>query len=173
MPDDQDASGMDARLRRVEDMLEIYNLIATHPPFADTGAMQYARKLWSDDAVFKRSDGQGRMSLNDMEAKAGDPLHAAAMDGGLAHFCGHPYVRVDGDTALAISYLQLLTPARDSEPVAIPGHGSSRGYFVHKVVVNRWHMVRTPAGWRVKDRVASSLDGGAAPRELLMDVLQG
>src|ERR1700761_2734137 len=125
MQSDPDPNGLEARLRRVEDMLEIYNLIATHPPFADTGAMQYARKLWADDAVFKRSDGQGTMSLDEMEAKAGDPGPAAAMDAGLAHFCGHPYVRVDGDTALAVSYLQLLTPSKDFKPVTISAHGTS------------------------------------------------
>jgi hypothetical protein len=172
MQDDQGQGGLESRLRRVEDMLEIYNLIATHPPFADTGAMQYARKLWSDDAVFRRSDGQGEMTIADMEKKAGDPAHAAAMDGGLAHFCGHPYVRVDGDTAMAISYLQLLTPARGAEPVTIPGHGVSEGYFMHKVVVNKWDLVRTPSGWRVHHRIAASLNGDAKPRELLMGVLQ-
>jgi hypothetical protein len=35
---DSDGGTLEQRLRAIEDRLEIYNLIATHPPSADTGA---------------------------------------------------------------------------------------------------------------------------------------
>jgi hypothetical protein len=34
----------------LEDRLEIYNLIASHPPSADTGAGDYTASVWTEDA---------------------------------------------------------------------------------------------------------------------------
>ena len=42
------------RLRAIEDRLEIYNLIASHPPSADTAADYYTRAVYADDGVFDR-----------------------------------------------------------------------------------------------------------------------
>ena len=37
------------RLLAVEDRLEIYNLIASHPPSADTGADYYSRAIYVEE----------------------------------------------------------------------------------------------------------------------------
>src|SRR6188472_373106 len=37
------------RIRAIEDRLEIYNLIASHPPSADTGADYYTRAVYVDE----------------------------------------------------------------------------------------------------------------------------
>src|SRR5215468_572535 len=42
------------RIRGIEDRLEIYNLIAGHPPSADTGNARYAESVFTADAVFDR-----------------------------------------------------------------------------------------------------------------------
>ena len=42
------------RLRAIEDRLEIYNIIASHPPSADTGADYYARAVYAEDGAFDR-----------------------------------------------------------------------------------------------------------------------
>jgi hypothetical protein len=39
-------SDLEARLRMIEDRLDIYNLIAGHPPSADTGADYYTRAVY-------------------------------------------------------------------------------------------------------------------------------
>jgi len=39
------------RIRAIEDRLAIYNLIASHPPSADTGAQSYIRSIFADDGV--------------------------------------------------------------------------------------------------------------------------
>ena len=41
-------------LRLIEDRLDIYNLIASHPPSADTGAGDYTATVWTEDGVFDR-----------------------------------------------------------------------------------------------------------------------
>jgi hypothetical protein len=50
----QDNSALERRIRAIEDRLEIYNLIASHPPSADTGAATYAEAVYTEDGVFDR-----------------------------------------------------------------------------------------------------------------------
>jgi SnoaL-like protein len=101
----------------------------------------------------------------------GTPGHKAAIAGGLAHFAGLPRVDVHGDTAIATSYLQILTPHPSADPVEVPNHGTSRGFRVHRVGVNRWELLRTPDGWKIKRRTLRSLDGSEPARELLRRAL--
>ena len=47
------------RLRAVEDKLEILNLIASHPPAADTGADYYTKWSFTEDGVIDLGGGKG------------------------------------------------------------------------------------------------------------------
>ena len=49
-----DAKTLEERLRLIEDRFEIYDLIASHPPSADTGAGDYTASVWTEDGVFDR-----------------------------------------------------------------------------------------------------------------------
>src|ERR1700736_5459759 len=135
---DSDGGTLEQRLRAIEDRLEIYNLIATHPPSADTGAGEYTASVWTEDGVFDRGAEfprpAGRAAIADGSS---NPEHQRAIEQGIAHFAGLPYVRVTGDTAFAISYLQILVPDRVGPPFEVPNHGSSGGFHVHRVSANR------------------------------------
>jgi hypothetical protein len=96
-----------------------------------------------------------------------EPGHQAAIAGGLAHFCGLPQIRLDGDKAVVTSYLQIITPHPTAEPIEVPNHGSTKGFRIHRVGANKWELVRTPAGWKVKRRTLRALDGTEPARELL------
>ena len=52
--DANDARTLERRLRLIEDRFEIYNLIASHPPSADTGDGDYTASVWTEDGVFDR-----------------------------------------------------------------------------------------------------------------------
>ena len=159
---------LEARLRLIEDRLEIYNLIAGHPPSADTGASDYTASVWTEDGTFDRGDEfakpAGRAAIAGTGASA---EHHRAIEQGIAHFAGLPYVRVSGDTAFAISYLQILVPDRVGPVFEVPNHGATKGFHVHRVSANRWDFVRTAEGWRIKSRRLRPLDGSAAAREIL------
>ena len=43
------SQSLEDRIRAIEDRLEIYNLIASHPPSADTGADYYTRTAYVED----------------------------------------------------------------------------------------------------------------------------
>ncbi len=166
MPTDQQRTNED-RLRAVEDKLEILNLIASHPPSADTGADHHVRSSYLDDGAIDLGGGKAANGRDAIAAIVAAPDHRAAIAGGLAHFAGLPHIALDGDEAVVTSYLQILTPHPTAEPVEVPNHGSSKGFRIHRVGANRWELVRTPAGWKIKRRTLRPLDGSEPARELL------
>jgi hypothetical protein len=164
---------LEDRIRDIEDRLEIYNLIASHPPSADTGDSGHITACWVEDGSFDR--GEGLSSPRGREAIAQQvqsPAHQAAIAGGLAHFTGLPHVAVDGDTAVVISYLQILVPQTQGEPVDVPNHGTGRGFRVHRMVANRWELLRTADGWRFKERSLRQIDGTEPARQILRQALR-
>jgi len=160
--------GLDRRIRAVEDRLEIYNLIAGHPPSADTGAAAYAEAVYAEDGVFDRGPGlSGAVGNKAIATSLQSPGHQAAIAGGLAHFTSLPHVTLHGDRAVVISYLQILTPNQSGATVEVPNHGVSRGYHIHRVVANRWDLVRTESGWKIKRRTLRLVDGSEPSRDIL------
>jgi hypothetical protein len=171
--DPDDARTLEQRLRLIEDRFEIYNLVASHPPSADTGAADYTASVWTEDGVFDRGPEfpcpTGRAAI---AAGSSNPEHHRAIEEGIAHFASLPYVRITGDTAVAISYLQILVPDRVGPVFEVPNHGSSSGFHAHRVSANRWEFVRTEEGWKIKRRTLRALDGTAPAREILRDALE-
>src|SRR5271169_6328725 len=160
-------SSLEQRIRAIEDWLEIYNLIASHPPSADTGAAAHAEAVYTEDGVFDRgADLSGATGNKAIGANLKSEGHQAAIAGGLAHFTGLPHVTLDGDEAVVISYLQILTPKKSGEAVELPNHGASRGYHIHRVVANRWDLVHTASGWKIKRRMLRLVDGSEPSREI-------
>jgi SnoaL-like domain len=167
-----DSPSLERRIRAIEDRLAIYNLIASHPPSADTGAAAYAEAVYAEDGVFDRGPGlSGATGNKAIAANLKSEGHQAAIAGGLAHFTGLPHIALDGDTAVVTSYLQILTPNKTGENVEVPNHGTSRGYHIHRVVTNRWELARTPDGWKIKRRTLRLVDGSEPSRELLRGAL--
>jgi hypothetical protein len=163
---------LEQRMKAIEDRLEILNLVAGHPPSADTGADYYAEAVYTEDGVFDRGpDLSGASGNKAIAASLKSTGHQAAIAGGLAHFTGLPYVELDGDTAIVTSYLQILAPHKTGDPIEVPNHGASRGYHIHRVVTNRWELVRTSAGWKIKRRTIRLVDGTEPSREILRGAL--
>src|SRR5712691_6458646 len=100
---------VEERLRAIEDRLEIYNIIASHPPSADTGGSEQISASWVEDGVFDRGDDATRGSAAIAEQVL-SAAHQAAIAGGIAHFTGLPHVAISGDTAVVTSYLQVVVP---------------------------------------------------------------
>jgi hypothetical protein len=169
---DQKNRTLELRIRAIEDRLEIYDLIAGHPPSADTGADYYAQAVYAADGVFDRGPAlSGATGNKAIAASLKSAGHQAAIAGGIAHFTGLPHIALDGDRAVVTSYLQILTPKKTGDPVEVPNHGASRGYHIHRVVTNRWELVRTAAGWKIKRRTIRLVDGSEPSRDILRGAL--
>jgi hypothetical protein len=163
----QNNSTLEDRLRAVEDTLAIYHLIASHPPAADTAMASYYRDAFLPDAVIDLGSGKTANGNEAIAAIVRTPAHQAAIAGGLCHFVGLPRVQLDGDTATATSYLQIITPHQGAAPMEVSGHGSSAGFRIHRVSANRWELKRTQDGWKVTRRTLRPLDGSDGARDLL------
>jgi hypothetical protein len=159
-------NSFDDRLRAVEDTLAIYHLIASHPPAADTGTETYYRNAFMPDGEIDLGTKKASGNEN-IGAVVRTPAHQAAIAVGLCHFAGLPRVELNGDSAVAISYLQVLTPDRQAEPVELSGHGLSSGYRIHRLGANRWDLKRTKDGWKVARRGYRMFDGGKEGPEML------
>lgn len=163
------AKSLEDRVREIEDRLEIYNLIASHPPSADTGSRAHVANAWTADGTFDRgAEFGGPQRQSNSAGGIENPEHMRAISRGLAHFSGLPYVRINGDTAFAISYLQILVPDRVGPEFEVPNHGKGRGFHVHRASANRWDFVRTTEGWKIKSRQLRALDGNEGARGILL-----
>ena len=163
---------IEERLRAIEDRLEILNLIASHPPSADSGADYFTRQVYTEDGVIDLGGGKTATGNAEVAGMVKTPGHQAAIAGGLAHFCGLPCIDIDGDSATVFSYLQIITPHPTAEPHEVPNHGVTKGFRIHRVGANRWELVRTAAGWKIKRRMLRPLDGTEPARELLRGALK-
>jgi hypothetical protein len=166
------SGSIEDRLRAIEDRLEIYDIIASHPPSADTGADYYTRVAYVPDGVIDLGGGKAATGNEAIAAVARTPGHQAAIAGGLAHFTGLPRIEIDGDDAVVTSYLQILTPHPTAEPHEVPNHGVSNGFRIHRVAANRWELLRTADGWKIKRRTVRTIDGSDAPRDILRGALK-
>src|SRR5260370_17516742 len=107
--DADDGRTLEQRLRLIEDRFEIYNLIASHPPSADTGAGDYTATVWTEDGVFDRGAEfprpTGRAAI---AGGAANPEHHPAIEEGMAHFLGLPYGPSTRATPIPISHIPIL-----------------------------------------------------------------
>jgi len=158
---------LEDRLRAVEDTLAIYHLIASHPPAADTGTDRYYREAFTTDGEIDLGGGKCATGNEAIAAIVKTPEHQAAIAGGLCHFAGLPRVELNGDTAVATSYLQIITPDRQAAPREVSGHGTSTGFRIHRVSANRWELKRVKDSWKVVRRTLRPLDGTDDAQALL------
>src|SRR5260221_5635085 len=158
---------LEQRVQAVEDQLEIYALIASHPPSADTGADYYTRQVYTTDGIFDLGDElEGARENVAVAAITKTPGHQRAIASGLIHFTGLPFIELRGDEAYVTSYLQILTPDPRGEPREVPNHGVTNGYRIHGVWANRWSLVRNSEGWKIKSRQLRLLNGSDAGRQI-------
>jgi hypothetical protein len=165
---------LEDRIRAIEDRLEIYNLIASHPPSADTAGSDHIAASWVEDGVFDRGENlsspRGRENIANQGAQCRSPGGDRAR---VPHFTSLPHVAIDGDSAVVTSYLQILVPQTQGDPVDVPNHGSSKGFRVHRMTANRWELVRTAQGWKIERRTLRQLDGSQPARKILRQAIGG
>lgn len=163
---------LEERLAAVEDRLAIYTLIASHPPSADTAYADYTRAVYVEDGVFDRGlKLEGARGVDAIASFTLKPEHQEAISGGLAHFGALPLIDLRANEAFVTSYLQIVHLDHEGKPRELPNHGTSQGYRIHRVVANRWHLIKRDSQWWIQSRTILPIDGTEEPRSLLSEGL--
>lgn len=145
-----------ARLRQLEDQVEIGQLVAQYGPSVDSGSAEATAELWAADGTF---DAVGAIEMRGREEIAA-MIRSDGHQDLIRHGCGHvltaPHVEVRGDEATGRSYA-----------LNIRWDAAAERFWVARVSANTWRFVRTPEGWRIAERVNANLDGTAEHRAML------
>jgi hypothetical protein len=148
---EQRFEALERRIGLLEDQIEIYQLLATYGPSADSGSDDVVHELYdvdgSYDSGLDRYDGAD--SVANMIATL--PLHRQVMAEGSSHVVTMPVVRIDGDRAYAVCHGQLHRYDREADQFRI---WRSSGVLLE--------FIRTEQGWRMAKRVNRLLDGSDA-----------
>jgi len=150
-----DLASLAERLRKLEDLQEITQLIAAYGPAADTCNIEEVRRIWHPDSmyeiggigVFKGPDGMA-------EAYEGE-FHRSIIAKGSAHISSSPHIAIHGDTAAATNYGTLFWCEGGS-------------FICGRLTASRWEFRRDASDhWQVTSRTTILLDGRPEARELL------
>jgi len=145
-----------AKVRALEDQVEIMQLVAQYGPAVDSGSGEAAAALWTEGGTFDAVPHlrmRGRDDIIDMVHGDG---HQSLIHNGCGHVLTVPHVVVGGDHATGRSYALNIRWDADADR-----------FWVARVSANTWRWVRTPQGWRITERINANLDGTAEHREML------
>jgi SnoaL-like domain len=157
------------RLQRIEDFLEISNLIASHSLIVDSQEYELMVGMFTPDGVLEWA--QGSTLVRKRDSAFEDAMREAARMA-LAHLNTPPYVKLGKNTALAFSYVSATVRDPTADSITVPAHGSGAGHRLYLIAANSWDMIRTADGsWKVRRRKLVLCDGSDAPRELQQEVL--
>jgi hypothetical protein len=154
------------------DVLQITNLLAGSAMSSDVSSESFQLKLYAEEAVMDRSASLPKyVGKTDIAAIMREPDHVELVERGLLHLAAQPYVRVDGDSAVACGYLEVVRTDPDvSPPTADGGAYVSTGPSVWMVTANVWHFQRIDGFWLMVSRTirdALSAEGRGLIRGVL------
>ncbi|WP_189267325.1 nuclear transport factor 2 family protein [Streptomyces fuscichromogenes] len=151
-----------SKVRALEDHLEITQLVAQYGPAVDSGSGDAAADLWTDGGTFDAVPQLRMRGREDISGMVHGSGHQSLINNGCGHVLTVPHITVDGDEATGRSY--ALNIRWDAE---------ADRFWVARVSANTWRWVRTPEGWRIRERVNANLDGTADHRAMLAPLETG
>jgi ketosteroid isomerase-like protein len=152
------ANDSEARLRRVEDQLAIYQVVAAHPCTVDGRNIDALGELYADDGVYAIGEAgdAGRFAgRSTVQGLISSPVIGDMVAAGMGHIGTLPYVVIDGDRAVATGHAMVVLKDAD-------------GFRVNRLSAARYELERSADGdWRITLRHLHLLDGNPAAPALL------
>jgi len=145
---------LESRVRELEDTLAIQKLIASYGPAVDGLDGEALLNMWGEDGSYDFGIGDPLKGRENVARLIDLDSHRAYVSAGSAHVLSVPRITIDGATATAVNYSQVFVK-------------DENGWRADRTGANRWELIRTAEGWKVKSRTNSLLNGNAAARELL------
>lgn len=143
------ARSLEDRLRGLEDLASVQQLLAKHPIAVDSGAASFWLGFWTDDSATDRPAAASQQG----GTYAGvygknimlEEILERSRDSGRSHITTPAQIEIEGDQATATNCI-----------VVIERHGDDSR--VRGTLVNRWEFRRTDRGWRIARRVMRPAD---------------
>jgi ketosteroid isomerase-like protein len=152
------ANDSEARLRRIEDQLAIYQVIAAHPCAVDGRNIEALGELYAEDGVYAIGEAgdagrfAGRGAVRGLIGSAAIGEMVAA---GMGHIGTLPYVVIEGDRAVATGHAMVVLNGPD-------------GFRVSRLSAARYELERGADGdWRITERRLHLLDGNTTAPAML------
>ncbi|WP_269929362.1 nuclear transport factor 2 family protein [Aminobacter sp. HY435] len=146
-------AALEARTKRLEDQLAIYQLLASYGPSVDSRSGNVTASLWAEDGAYDFG-GDPLVGAENVGSLVNIEPHIHYVADGCAHVISMPHIAVDGDAAVATGYSRVYLNQGDH-------------WRVERASANRWELIRTATGWRVQNRVNRLLNGQPEARDLL------
>jgi hypothetical protein len=140
MPEEREgqADSLEARVRRLEDLLAIHELFITYGRYLDAGDVGSYAKLFAEDGELLLGPVGRAKGPQEIEAMMSKTLTGGA--GRSYHLITGPIVQLDGDRARAEVMWTVLNRTADEQPVvAMTGRHQD-------------DLVRTSDGWKFQRR---------------------
>ena len=155
-----DLAALEQRVRLLEDERAIRELILTYGPSADAGLAANAAALWAEDGLYDwDANGAPHVGRAGVDAMLRTDGHLSLIGSGVAHFAGPPLVRLDGDTAIALTYSLIMRREDETR------------YYLWRVSAVRWDLQRDGDTWLVARRTNRLLDNTRAGLNLFGESL--
>ena len=150
MNQDERIELLERRLRAAEDHLEILNLLNSYGPLVDSGNALAAAALWVEGGGYNYSGGNSngtRLQAPDALVKVYEGAgHMSLVGTGCSHLTATPVITLNGDHATALGYSYVILKEGER-------------WFVFRAAINEWKLLRTPAGWRIAERLNRIISG--------------
>ena len=150
-------AALERRLQAAEDQLEIIRLINTYGPAVDSGSSREAADLWLEDGTYNVGGLRPFTGRDDIASIFTGEPHMALVRQGVSHMMATPRITVRGDEAEAVAYSFVILRREED-------------WHVIRASINLWTLVRTPDGWRVKDRFNRVLNGSPESHQTMRKV---
>ena len=143
----------ESRIRRLEDIEAIRNLIASYGPMADSGDAEGVAALWSENGSYDVGGFGVSTGRQAIAALITGETHKGLMAQGCAHVMSPHHITLDGAKAVATGYSTVFRK-------------NGEAYEAWRVSANRWELARQSDGsWLVDLRINRPVDG--SPPEIL------
>lgn len=156
MTPEEEVAELVRRVGELEDLIAVYQVIASYGASVDGGATPEAGLLWTEDCWFDSDSSNagdtglhGRASIDAMAARS-----VGAGEAGVAHLTHLPIVKVDGDHALVVGHSAAAVQQGDAVKI-------------WRVSANRWELDRVDGRWLIRQRTNRHLDGSAESKAIL------
>jgi ketosteroid isomerase-like protein len=152
---ESDTRSIEARLRRLEDQIGIYQVINGYGYSVDGLNAQAVGECYVEEGVYDVGDIGSFVGREAIAAIPADPGHLSLVAAGCAHMSTVPHVVIEGDCAVATCHTMVAM------------HGDA-GFYIGRLSASRIQLARQSDGsWKIVHRQNYLLDGNPAASRLL------